>query len=990
MELVGPVIEVAKCICNPVALYVGYVKNLKKNFIKLNEKASELYNMRDDVKLAITTNRAGMIPTAQCESWLKEVEDIEKKMDEMEENYKEAKSKCVKGLCPNVFSCMKFGKHVVVMIEDINDLMGTFAFDKGVLANAPMKAVEIVPAPRVRADSSTDRTVQKILDCIRDEHTQKIGIWGMGGVGKTTAMKILNNVPEISEMFAVVIWVTVSKDWTTRKVQNEIAQRLNITLPEDMSNDAVSRRLFEKLKNIRYLLLLDDVWDKVDLEDVGVPAPSLENGCKVLLTSRSRGICNKMETDLEIRVEVLSEEEAWELFHKKVGDVIDLSMIQPLARGIVEECGGLPLAIIVVGGALRKETDIHVWQNALNELSMAATSHIEDMEIVVFKRLKFSYDRLKDDNMRSCFVYGALYPEDYMIDVAELIEYWRAEGYIEGARNLKEARSKGRTILKDLVDVSLLERCYKEDQEKECVKMHDVIRDLALRITSHDGGEGQKFLARSGKGLEEPPEEQEEWECANGISLMHNKLAWLPEWVDCPALTTLFLQGNYELRTIPDLFLEGMPTLRVLDLSGTSIEQLPPSLCSLTSLRGLYLNDCRHLGSLPPEIGSLKSLEVLYLDKHSRIRNLPVEIGELGRLQHLRVSFYHNINDDMNHEVQRMIPYGGVSRLTRLQDLRIEVDNEDRRWDEIVEVVTEEIGALKELSCLDFCFASVEHLKRFIHISRPWNNGLLKSFCFIVSHPRGDFLSYISYELSQQKLPQLDQYMIFENGYTIPDVIVEVLKHAEGFILLKNKSFEKLEQLGVENLTRLKFFLIAMCDSVRTLIGGGCKLPNLEELRISMLSNILDIWDCNSSLMPPLLGNLRVLILEGCSKLKYVFPRGVLPHVPNLEVVDVSSCDKIQQIIEEEIKNSPLSKLKTLKLDGLYNLDCICEGVISWPSMELVSILACSKLKRLPFHNDNAPSLKTIQCHEAWWDSLEWEDDAIRNRYQSFFTPQKR
>ncbi|KAK1271219.1 Disease resistance protein [Acorus gramineus] len=981
MEAVSPVIEVVKCVCNPAVRYVGYAKNLKKNFEKLDKMARDLYDRRADIQVLVrNTAGAGKIPSSRCETWLKDVEDIEKQMVEMKEKYEQEK-KCFKGFCPNVYSRMMFGKHVEVKFEEVSKLVNTFTSDEGVLVDAPVRLVEMVPAPRVEVDSSTARTVQKILEHLRDGRKQRIGVWGMGGVGKTTVMKMVNNLPEISQMFAVVIWVTVSGDWSIRKVQNEIAAGLKIKLEENMSNDVVSRKLFEKLENTKYLLLLDDVWDKVDLEDVGVPAPSSENGCKVLLTSRSQGVCNKMETDVEVPVEVLSEEEAWKLFREKVTDVIELHEIQPLAEGVIRECGGLPLAVIVVGGALRKETNIHVWQNALNELRMAATSLIEDMEEKVFKRLKYSYDRLKDDNMKNCFLYGALFPEDYKIEIDELIEYWRAEGFIEGASNLEEARSKGHTILKYLVDASLLEFGV-HNLQNECVKMHDVIRDLALRITSHGGGEGRIYLARAGTKLEEPPKEQAEWKRANGISLMHNNLCLLPESVDCPVLTTLFLQRNNQLKAIPESFLEGMPALRVLDLSGTSIKQLPPSLCRLKNLRGLYLRKCSLLFTLPPEIGSLKSLEVLVV---TGIRYLPIEIGELGRLQHLRVSFSCDRDDDTEHEVQKMIPDEVISRLTHLEDLRIAIDMEDERWNEIVEAVTEEIGALKELCRLDFCFASVENLKHFINISQSWNSGLLKSFRFAVSRPiRRDHSTVVYPGWLYGPLPsQLDRWLMFKNCNTILDVPVQVFRRADSFFFWDCTAFEKLEQLGEENLSGLKFFLISNCDFGQTLIGGGCKLPNLEQLRIEESSNMLNIWECNSSLTPPLLGNLRVLRVKHCSKLKYVFPRGVLPHVPNLELVFVSECEDVEQIIVGEVTNNTLQKLNSIMLDGLGKLDCICEGVISWPLLDYVHIFGCEKLRWLPFVTDSAPSLKTIRCRKEWWDSLEWEDNATRYRFQS-------
>ncbi|KAK1320034.1 putative disease resistance protein [Acorus calamus] len=677
--------------------------------------------------------------------------------------------------------------------------------------------------------------------------------------------------------------------------------------------------------------------------------------------------------------------------------------------------------------------------------------------------------------MKSCFLYGALYPEDYEIKIDELIEYWIAEGFIEGAGNLEEARSKGHAILKYLVDASLLSAHIDNYDDgwslsdnfliinpgREYVKMHDVIRDLALRITSHGGGEGQIFWTRAGAKLEElSPKEQAEWKRANVISLMHNNLCWLPESVDCPVLTTLFLQGNNQLKAIPDSFLEGMPALRVLDLRGTIIMQLPPSVCRLTNLRGLYLTESTwHLFTLPPEIGPLKSLEVLVV---MGIRYLPIEIGELGRLRHLRVSFSRARDDDTEHEVQRMIPHGGISRLTHLEDLRIWIDMGDERWNEIVEAVTEEIGALKELCRLDFFFASVENLERFINISRPWNRGLLKSFRFTVSRPTEiDRISIWTRHIHTD-LTQLDRWLIFNNCNTILDVPVQVFRRANSFIFSHCTAFEKLGQLGEENLSGLKFFYIKNCDFGQTLFGRGWKLPNLEDLQIWESSNMLNIWESNSSLTPPLLENLRNLLLnhcrklkyvfpggllpyvpnletvevtdcydleqiivggftnntlqkltsirlhglgkldcicegviswpslkrvriEMCDKLKYVFPRGVLPYVPNLEEVVVLRCEDVEQIIVGEVNNNTLQKLTAITLSGLGKLNCICEGVISWPSLKDVIIEECVKLRRLPFGTDSAPSLKTIECEKEWWDSLEWEDDATRNRFQLFF-----
>ncbi|CAA2980627.1 disease resistance RPS2-like [Olea europaea subsp. europaea] len=108
-----------------------------------------------------------------------------------------------------------------------------------------------------------------------------------------------------------------------------------------------------------------------------------------------------METVQEIEVHKLSMEEAWDLFQQKVGgEVLSSPRIRDLAKDVVNECSGLPLALITVGRALRKENNIRQWQAALSELRNS-TANIEGMENQVFARLRFSYDRLMDDIVSS-------------------------------------------------------------------------------------------------------------------------------------------------------------------------------------------------------------------------------------------------------------------------------------------------------------------------------------------------------------------------------------------------------------------------------------------------------------------------------------------------------------------------------------------------------------------------------------------------------------
>ncbi|XP_058093983.1 disease resistance protein At4g27190-like [Magnolia sinica] len=979
-SVIGSVLEIVKYSCSPLVRQAGYVKNLKKNFEKLKEKAREMYDKRDDIKHEIRRNGDRKIPTRECESWLKEVEDIEKQVNAIEEEYKRKDMERMR-VC--FLSQVKLGKCMVKTISHISDLTERANFQGGVVVDALPEVIEAIPAPTIEADTAAFRTLQKILKCIKEASTRKIGIWGMGGVGKTTIMKMLNNLPETNGMFDIVIWVTVSKDLSLRNIQNEISKRLSLKIDNDESDNAVARRLFHRLRTMKFLLLMDDVWAKVDLEDVGVPHPNQDNGSKLVLTTRLRQVCHKMGTDEEIQVEVLSSEEAWKLFSDTVGKVIDSPSIQCIARGVVEECGGLPLAIIVIGASLRKEDDVYVWKNALKELSSPATSEIEDMEEQVFKRLKFSFDRLKNDTIKDCFLYGALYPEDHSVYVHELIGYWRAEGLIDVERNLTEAREKGHAILKDLTDASLLERI-----DDFRVKMHDVIRDLALRITSLMG-ESSRFVVKARLKIEEPPK-LEDWEQAVRISLMENKLNSLPKSLNCPMLLTLLLQGNETLKTIPNTFFEHMSALRVVDLSQTNIASLPASICNLVNLRGLYLTFCNNLRALPPDVGALKRLEVLDL-RYTGIVALPNEIGELTCLRNFHVRFY-----DGGDSKDLIIPVGIISRLSLLELLVIDflLELVQNRWDECAEDVMRDLSSLKELSILKFDFPKSEYLEHFLQRSQPWRLAGLTSFYFSVGRYKIQASSYSDFTLDSMGGVGHNRILKFCGGDSIPHAILEVLSRADSFKLVGHRSICSLWEFGVQNMNELKRCMVSECDEIEIIMDRNglqdVALPNLEYLNIQHMPNIRCIWE--GQLPPGSLASLRRLKLEYCNKLTKIFSRGIIQQLSNLEDLTVQFCSAIEELVNEEVmvaeSDLVFPMLKSLCISNLPQLVGIWQGgSIYLPSLEVITIYNCRNIKNLPLGVQVAPRLRKIRCEREWWEALEWEDYSIKLQLQPLFVP---
>ncbi|KAL6329238.1 hypothetical protein AAG906_014850 [Vitis piasezkii] len=190
---------------------------------------------------------------------------------------------------------------------------------------------------------------------------------------------------------------------------------------------------------------------------------------------------------------------------KKVGHYISNPLIAPLARVW-----------------LKKGENEELWRDGLEQLKTWDSVKLDGMDEVLI-RLQICYDDLKDDEQKVCFLYGALYPEESEIHVDYLLECWKAEGFIGSASVFRRARWSGHRVLNELIKVSLLERSDKS----KCVKMNNMFRKMALRISS------QRF--------EDFPK-KEEWEQASRISLMKSRLRTLPETLNCSHLLTLLLQ----------------------------------------------------------------------------------------------------------------------------------------------------------------------------------------------------------------------------------------------------------------------------------------------------------------------------------------------------------------------------------------------------------------------------------------------------------------
>ncbi|KAH9714931.1 putative disease resistance protein [Citrus sinensis] len=523
-----------------ILFYVGgqakYIWGLKGNLDDLQTQKENLIAKKQDLlnKVKLAEQQPRIRRTTTVELWFKRLEEMETKVENLQkEGDQQVDRLCLGGFCStDLISSYDFGKKVENLREKVIELKKEGEAIKEVYEGVPEGAA---------VEKAVDRTIvgqKSILDrvwrCITDQEKNEeiIGLYGMGGIGKTTLLKQVNNKFCSEEHdFDVVIWSVVSREPNMKQIQEDIGKRIGF------STDSWQGKSFEErasditntLKHKKFVLLLDDIWEsEIDLTKLGVPLQTLDSGSRIVFTTRFEGTCGKMGADKNrFKVSYLGDDDAWKLFEGVVGRyVLDkLSDFPTLAKDMARQCHGLPLALKTVGYAMASKERPEEWKEAIEILS-ASASKFEGMEKKVLSSLKFSYDSLPKDELRSCLLYCCLFPEDCEIEKTELIEYWKSEGFVDS--------SSGWGVLGALVRACLLE------EAGDRVKMHDMIHDMALWIANEVEEEEDNFLVRAGIGLTDAPK-IEEWEGVKRISLMRNKIRSLPQIPTCPRLQTLLL-----------------------------------------------------------------------------------------------------------------------------------------------------------------------------------------------------------------------------------------------------------------------------------------------------------------------------------------------------------------------------------------------------------------------------------------------------------------
>ncbi|XP_027172014.1 probable disease resistance protein At4g27220 [Coffea eugenioides] len=645
---------------------------LRDNLRSLETKLQILSGRKSDLESQVTdAERSGTKKRKrEVEIWFEEVAKIETEFVALKTSIEQG------NLLRNAFSSGDGVEKMDAKVQDLIEQSEKF----GELC---LEVFESRGKPRVTTKLFGEKFDRDLKDILRigekldTNEILRIGIWGMGGVGKTTLAEHIHDHLLENPQFKVY-WISVSQDFTIKRLQGDVAKRLGLDLSHEDDEKERAHRLreaFEKMEET-VVLILDDVWEDFGLDSLGIGA----RNCRLILTTRSEDVCNQMQCRT-FELKTLDTEEAWGLFKRTLGNetVLD-GELKDIAKSITERCGGLPLGIVTVAGSMRGVRDICEWRNALEDLKAGGNDKMEEK---VFRILEWSFNRLNKCE-KNCFLYCCLYPEDSDIKREELIDLfiWAELTSKRGSRS--KAFDEGQTILNKLIRVCLLEET-KYFEGGDCVKMHDLVRDMALRITHGNStpessrDDVPRFLVKS-LGQEHSHVttlEQEEWtqdlravsfysQNSEGIEIPP---AWSP---NCPKLSTLLLSDVY-IKEIPDSFFRHMCGLKVLNLSWCEgITELPNCVSDMVNLTALILRDCNDLRSVPP-LGKLEQLRDLDLFS-PKIEDLPEGLESLVNLERLNLDkrderIYPKGWECRSLRRKIIIPKGTFSQFHRLQRL---------------------------------------------------------------------------------------------------------------------------------------------------------------------------------------------------------------------------------------------------------------------------------------------------------------------------------
>ena len=245
---------------------------------------------------------------------------------------------------------------------------------------------------------------QEVIGLIETRSTQvcMIGIWGMGGSGKTTVAKAVYN--QIHRRFMDKSFIENIRETCENHgrgyvpLQEQLLSNVLKTKVEIHSVGMGTTMIESRLAGKTALIVLDDVNEYNQLKAVCGNRKWIGQGSVIIVTTRDVGLLTRLEVDYVYGMDKMDEDESLQLFSFHCfGDSKPKEDFSELSRNVVAYCGGLPLALEVLGSHLFDKTSKRVWLGVLSILEKIPNDEVQ-------RKLRISFDSLSNDMEKDIFL----------------------------------------------------------------------------------------------------------------------------------------------------------------------------------------------------------------------------------------------------------------------------------------------------------------------------------------------------------------------------------------------------------------------------------------------------------------------------------------------------------------------------------------------------------------------------------------------------------
>nr|ACS91454.1 M1-comp1 [Linum usitatissimum] len=339
-----------------------------------------------------------------------------------------------------------------------------------------------------------DDHIKVILEklSLNSESVTMVGLYGMGGIGKTTTAKAVYN--KISSRFDHCCFLENIRETQNQKdgvvvLQQKLVSEILRMDSVGFTNDSGGRKMIkERVSKSKILIVLDDVDEKFKFEEILGCPNDFDSRSRFIITSRNQKVLSTLNENQCQLYEVgsMSEPHSLELFFKHAFKKnTPSSKYVTQANEIVSTTGGLPLTLKVIGSLLYRQ-QIEVWEDTLEQLHK--TGMVGDDE--VYERLKRSYDKLE------------LKAKEIFLDIACFFINTKKE---EPYHMWSDCNFYPKSNI-----IFLIQRCMIQVGDDGVFKMHDQLKDMGREIVRRED-------------VERPWKRSRIWSSEEGIDLLLNK-----------------------------------------------------------------------------------------------------------------------------------------------------------------------------------------------------------------------------------------------------------------------------------------------------------------------------------------------------------------------------------------------------------------------------------------------------------------------------------